>query len=105
MTDSVGFIALARPTFDIAYAEEIAREGLETLEKTIDNVIGEAVLTIDLDTATQRAAAFSNEQVDAVVVMQATFADSTLITAVADAIDCPIVLWAVPEERRRYWCG
>lgn len=99
MTDSVGFIALARPTFDIAYAEEIAREGLETLKKTADNVIGKANLTMDVDTATQRAAVFADHQVDVVVVMQATFADSTLIAAVADAIECPIVLWAVPEER------
>jgi L-fucose isomerase-like protein len=33
------------------------------------------------------------------VVLQATFADSTMVMSLAEMVDAPLLLWAVPEER------
>ena len=39
--------------------------------------------------------------VDLTLVFQATFADSSMVTALVEGIDAPLFLWAVPEP----WTG
>lgn len=97
---AIGFLPLARPTFDVPFAEETARTALSALDMaSASQVAGEADLAMDTETARRRASQLAEGQPEAVVVFQATFADSTLIRAVSEVLDCPIVLWAVPEER------
>lgn len=98
MTDRVGFIALARATFDIPYAASTAREasellgGIEGLER-----IGSPDLATSDDQSHQLLAGIGD--IDALVVFQATFADSSLIASVSSEFDGPLVLWATPEPR------
>lgn len=99
MTSSVGFLALARTTFDVDLANQISKSALETLRSAVSGVIGDASPVVDVNTARSRTTALAESGIGALYVLQATFADSTLIAAVAQIVECPIVLWAVPEER------
>lgn len=108
---SVGFIALARPTFDVPYAEEVSLAALETLRGLYPAAVGNAALAMDTEAVSE---AMSFERLldsDVVVVLQATFADSTLVKAAADQTNARLVLWAVPEPevggrlRLNSFCG
>jgi L-fucose isomerase-like protein len=41
----------------------------------------------------------ASQPLDLLVVLQATFADSTMVMSLAEAVAAPLLLWAVPEER------
>ena len=53
----------------------------------------------------------SKEDIDLVVVFQSTFADSSLVFKLAQELDAPLFLWAVPEPhtggrlRLNSFCG
>ncbi len=96
----VGVIGIARPTFDVPYAEEkaaAAREAVAGLPGV--EVTGAAALALDPESLDLALAPLRGIRLDAVVVVQASFADSTLATTVANANPAPLVLWAVPEAR------
>ncbi len=95
MTVTVGVVAIARPTFDVAYAEEMASSAFARLSETFGEVRGSPRLT----TTVEEAAAAADLPVDVLVVAQATFADSTLIRAIAETFAGSLVLWALPESR------
>lgn len=94
----IALFALARPTFDVAYADEVRAEASQALRTLGCELAGAEELLMDTD-AVYRSAHGISGAVDAVVVLFSTFTDSTLPAAVAAAIDEPIVLWSVPEER------
>ncbi|MEA2011225.1 MAG: hypothetical protein U9N78_11025 [Actinomycetota bacterium] len=93
----LGVIALGRPTFDVTYAEEIVAAAWNTLANGPDEIIGSPELLMDAD-AVDKAVRLLDGTVDALMILQATFADSTLIVQATDTT-VPIVLWAFPEER------
>ena len=96
---TVGFVAIARPTFDIAFAAEFAEAALAALTNAGINVLGTPDLALnDADVETM-AGAWADEPIDALVVLHATFADSTLAAACAETTDAPIMLWGAPEPR------
>ncbi|MGI9643626.1 MAG: L-fucose/L-arabinose isomerase family protein, partial [Acidimicrobiia bacterium] len=94
----VGFLPIARTTFDIPYAEEQARIALDTLHHGPHTVVGDAALQTDDVAVTATARALADEEVDAIVVLQASFADSSLAVA-ASSIGVPLILWAFSEPR------
>ena len=94
----LGVIAIARPTFDVPFAQETAEAAFSNLRSTEHEVVGSADLAMDIDTVERRVAAVAAEAIDALVVLQATFADSSLAVA-ATGGSVPAVLWAFPEER------
>jgi L-fucose isomerase-like protein len=106
MTHRVGLVALGRSTFDLEVAGATAAGVRAALAaaKDVDviDVGGLAVETPDVHAAGAALTAAAEESpLDAVVVLQATFTDSTLpSSAVAGlAADVPIVLWGAPEPR------
>lgn len=100
MTRRIGFLALARTTFDVPFASATAKAGFDALEDAADmDLVGGPELNTDTDQARDTTLALSAEGVEALVVFQATFADSTLVAAVAGETQVPLVLWATPEER------
>ena len=94
----IGFIAIGRPTFDVEYAHEHAEAAHRQLSRVAD-VSGTPELVMDEMTAAAVAQRLQTGDPDGVVVFQATFADSTLVQAVADRTGAPLVLWATREER------
>jgi L-fucose isomerase-like protein len=95
----IGVAVLARPTFDVAHATEVADAAWRRLGELGHELVGAPELILDADALGTATAALAGESLDALVIVQATFADATLAAAVADANPAPLVLWAIPEER------
>ena len=94
----LGAVAIARTTFDIPYAADHAAAALQTLRSGEEDVLGSADLRTDEDAVRAAVDELLGAGVDAIVVVQATFADSSLAVAAADH-DLPVVLWAFSEPR------
>jgi L-fucose isomerase-like protein len=93
----VAFLPIARTTFDIEYAKEVcdtARKHLSQMPVIVD---GQAELITNLQSAQKLARSLAASPPDMLLIFQATFADSTMITALVENIDAPVLLWAVPE--------
>ena len=95
----IGVAVLARPTFDVPYAEQMAAAAWQRLGELGAELIGSPELILDADALAAATATLANEPLDALVLVQATFADATLAAAVAAASPAPLLLWAIPEER------
>jgi L-fucose isomerase-like protein len=96
---TLALVPIARTTFDIPLAEQVTQQARAALVATGMMVSGGEALVTSLDEAQQTAEKLAADPPDLVVVFQATFADSTMIMALAKAVDTPLVLWAVPEAR------
>ena len=107
----VGFVPLARTTFDISLAQECAERARSALCEAGLVVVGPESLVTDLATAKSVALELAEQPLDLLVVLQATFADSTMVTSLAQLVPAPLSLWAVPEEhsggrlRLNSFCG
>lgn len=97
----VAFLPIVRSTFDVPFAEQMIDDARQSLVKAGFSLLEASQPIQNLDAAQQVARDFSSLNPDLVVVFQATFADSTMIVEIAQAIDAPIFLWAVPEP----WTG
>ena len=96
---TLGFVPIARTTFDIPLAESITAQARAALTEKGYDLTGPQALVSTLEDAQQAARQLADEALDLVVIFQATFADSTMVMALAEAIDAPLMLWSVPEER------
>jgi L-fucose isomerase-like protein len=95
----VGVAVLARPTFDVDHARVMADAAWQRLDELGHELIGSPDLILDADALGAATSTLANEPLDALVIVQATFADATLAAAIADANPAPLLLWAIPEER------
>jgi len=93
----IAFVPLARPTFDIPLAEEVTAAVRNQLLQAGYILSGPTELVMDLQAAQIAAEALTAVPHDLLLIMQATFADSTMITALAAATNAPLLMWAVPE--------
>ncbi|MBN2472429.1 MAG: L-fucose/L-arabinose isomerase family protein [Anaerolineae bacterium] len=96
---TLGFVPLARTTFDIPLAEAVTGQVRAALEAAGFTLTGPDGLVTSLEEARAAAAGLSGEPLDMLLVFQATFADSTMIMALAEQVRAPLLLWAVPEAR------
>ena len=95
----IGIAAIARPTFDVPYAHEMATAAWQRLGELCHELVGSPELIVDDDTLRAATAALSGEHLDALVIVHATFSDASVAAAVADANRAPLLLWAIPEDR------
>ncbi|HSF85870.1 MAG TPA: hypothetical protein VLG28_09480 [Acidimicrobiia bacterium] len=96
----VGVAALGRPTFDVPFAEHTAARAFDALDDLGGiEVVGSRRVALDEAGLAAAVAALAGADIDVLLVIQASFADSSLVAAVATATDAPVVLWAFPEER------
>ncbi len=96
---SVGLVALARSTFDLPLANQVAAQIRLQLHAEGFQVAGSEELVTNLEETEAAARRLAQEPLDLLVSLQATFADSTMVTSLAEMVDAPLLLWAVPEER------
>ncbi len=97
---NLGFIPIARPTFDIPLAQEVTARVRNQLQQAGFNLVGPAESLITNGQELQAALPELTQQPpDMLLVMQATFADSAMALELAQAVDAPLLLWAIPEER------
>jgi L-fucose isomerase-like protein len=92
-------IALARPTFDVPYAEEVARDAFAVIAEVAPGFIGSTDLLFDAPSTAAAIDAIRGEELDALVILQVTFTDSSMTKSLAEAIDVPLIFWSFPEER------
>ena len=58
-------------------------------------------LATTAEEAEAAVAALAGEPIDLLILLQATFADSTMALPMAEKIEAPLLLWALPEEADR----
>ncbi|MEZ4863953.1 MAG: hypothetical protein R3C14_21720 [Caldilineaceae bacterium] len=100
---TVALLAIARPTFDVPLAQSVADTVLAQLEQASCTVIGARNrLLMDREAAETALAALQKSTFDVVILLQASFADSSMAVQLAEALrpaGAPFLLWAVPDER------
>jgi L-fucose isomerase-like protein len=95
------FVPLVRSTFDVPFAESLIADARACLKANGFELVGPERAVSDLAAAKSTAAGFKDEPVDMLLIFQATFADSSLVVTLAESIEAPLFLWAVPEP----WTG
>ena len=95
----LGVLALARPTFDVPYAEELAAKAFAQLDHSGITTVGPRTLLFDADSARLAAAALATEKLDGLLLLQVTFTDASMTLELARGIAAPLALWAFPEPR------
>lgn len=95
---NIAFVPIARTTFDIEFANKKTRAAFSHLTKGPFTIIGSVDLVTDSKGLEKLSQELASQPIDLVVVFQATFADSSMVMALAEAVEAPIFLWAVPEK-------
>lgn len=100
---TVALITIARPTFDVPLAQATAETAADALRRIGLTIVGSgAELLMDQAGAERALADLHRRPFDLMVLLQASFADSSLavrFAELAEAAGAPLLLWAVPEER------
>lgn len=99
MTKRVGVAALARPTFDVTYAEEVAQQAFAALDTLGVELIGTRNLLFDAGAARAALGQLEAQKLDALLLLQVTFTDAATTVEFARAISAPLSIWAFPEPR------
>lgn len=93
----VGFVPIARTTFDMALAEQVTNAAHSQLVQAGFDVVGPSAPATTAE-AVRAALDSFGPALDAVILFQATFADSSMALEVGRAAPAaPLLLWAVPE--------
>ena len=95
-------VPIGRPTFDLELGEQQVAAATAVLTGLGAGPSGEQRILTDVDELDARldvALAGSESDPDVVVVLQATFSDSSLVGRVADRLGSPLVVWSFPEAR------
>jgi L-fucose isomerase-like protein len=100
---TVALVAIARPTFDVPLAQAVADTALAQIEQAGLKVVGSRnTLIMDADGAARVQHELRNTPHDLLVLLQASFADSSMAVALAElaaARRIPVLLWAAPDAR------
>ena len=98
---TIAFATLIRSTFDVAYAEEMIRQARSQLLSTEFELIELSQPITNLEEVDHAIKQLLDKPIDLLLIFQATFADSTMITSLSQALQVPLLLWAIPEP----WTG
>lgn len=93
---TIALFPLARTTFDVPLAETVTTEVRTHLSEAGFTLIGPAGLVSTFEAAATALDALAQPP-DLLLLLQATFADSTVALELARRVDAPLLLWAVPE--------
>jgi len=93
----IGLIPLARTTFDIDLAKDILARARTELDAAGFAIHGPDDLITDIEAVDQTLKDLAAIELDLVLILQTTFADSTMVAQVAHALQAPLLLWAIPE--------
>jgi L-fucose isomerase-like protein len=100
MSLTYGVAALARPTFDVPFAEEMKTRAFAALEAAGIRIVGPRELLFDRDSAEKAVAAIRGAgHIDLLLILQVTFTDATMTVKLAREARTPIAIWALPEPR------
>ncbi len=94
---NIAFLPIARTTFDLDYAREKTKVAFKQLSDEAFEILGSEDLVTDAVGVQEAISGLGGKEIDLLLVFQATFADSSMVMELANAIDAPLFLWAVPE--------
>jgi L-fucose isomerase-like protein len=95
----IGVLALARPTFDVPFAEETAARAFTALDRSAHTLVGSRALLFDAAAAESAMAALAGESLDLLLILQVTFTDASMTVRIAASAPAPLAIWAFPEPR------
>lgn len=95
----IGLLPLARPTFDVPFAEERLAAMLSALDRQGLAVIGPRALLFNADGTRAAIAELGREDPDQILILQVTFTDAGMASEAAKAFDLPLSIWSIPEPR------
>ena len=96
---NIGILALARPTFDIPFAQQKLKECLKVFSQTNYSVYGQCELLLDSDQTLKEIDILKSKNLDAILILQVTFTDAAMSVIIAKNFDLPLSIWAIPEPR------
>jgi L-fucose isomerase-like protein len=96
---TIAVIPLARPTFDVPYAEARWAALSRKLSATGHAILGPEGLLFDAAGVETALDALAGKRIDLVLIAQVTFTDAVMTVKVAERLDAPLLIWAVPEPR------
>lgn len=100
MAFTYGVAALARPTFDVPFAEEMKRRAFAALDAAGIRTVGPRELLFDRAAAERALAEIAAAgPIDLMLILQVTFTDATMTVEIARGSKVPLAVWAVPEPR------
>ena len=95
-----GVAALARPTFDVPFAEEMKERAFAALAAAGIESVGPRELLFDRAAAERAIAEIrAAAPIDLLLILQVTFTDATMTVELARSGEFPLAIWAVPEPR------
>lgn len=95
----IGVVALARPTFDIPYAEQVVQQAWNQLVTLDADLIGSSTLLFDTEAAQSALAELKEKSLDLLLILQISFTDATMTVEFARELEAPLALWSFPEPR------
>ncbi|MCE7983158.1 MAG: fucose isomerase [Caldilinea sp. CFX5] len=99
----VALVAIARPTFDVPFAQMMSDVALQQLTIAGYTVVGPGrTLLMDSTATTQAIEQLAATHFDLLILLQASFADSSMAVQLAEALQAkgaPLLLWATPDAR------
>ena len=98
-TLTIGVLPLGRPTFDVAFAEEMLAGMFSDLKATGHRLIGPEKMLMDAASTEAAVDAIKDAKPDRILILQVTFTDAVMTCRIAEAFDQPLAIWATPEPR------
>ena len=95
----IGYLALARETFDVEFAESKFSKGKDILQSISKKVIGFDKLVTNDDIAEEALAFFKDNDCEKIFLFQTTFTDAKFLLNFAKSIQKPICIVSFPEPR------
>ncbi len=95
----IGFVPIARPTFDLDLARGVTAQLYEAVRCAGYQLVGSQELVMDGRTIDMRIDELKTADIDMILMAQASFADSTMVSQLARAIPAPLLMWAFPEDQ------
>lgn len=96
---NIGVLALGRPTFDVAFAQELLAEAHAALMASGHQIFGGEALLFDADATVSALDELKSQDLDLVLILQVTFTDASMTVRIASELNAPLALWAFPEPR------
>ena len=97
----IAFIPILRKTFDVPLAEQKIALARQSLVDAGFELIEPNIAISSLEDVDEVVRLLGEQAHDLLLIFQATFADSTLVTAISAGSSAGIFLWAIPEP----WTG
>ena len=96
---TIGVLPLARPTFDVPFAEEMLAGMLGDLKASGHRLVGPQTLLMDAAATESAMADIAGENPDRILILQVTFTDAAMACRIAERFGQTLAIWAVPEPR------